>query len=33
MGIKLIISVAMVLALVACGKPSTPEGPDPSALW
>jgi len=31
MGIKLIISVAMVLALVACGKPSTPEGPDPSA--
>jgi len=28
MGIKLIVSVAMVLALVACGKPSAPEGPD-----
>lgn len=28
MGIKLIISVAMVLALAACGKLSMPDGPD-----
>lgn len=30
MNIKIIIGVAMVLALVACGKPSAPEGPDSS---
>ncbi|MCC7135084.1 MAG: hypothetical protein IT528_01605 [Nitrosomonas sp.] len=30
MNIKLIIGVAIALALVAC-KPSAPEGPDPEA--